>query len=103
MRKRPRRPASVVRRRRQRTGNIALVLLGAAALGGGGAWAIDRLTQPSCDPNVDPQCQRSSSSRGGYWGSSSSGGSRSSSTPASPGSTERGGFGSVGRLFSGGS
>jgi hypothetical protein len=113
-------PADAPRARR-RTGSIALVLVGAAAVGVAGGWAIDRWSQPSCDPKLDPQCQqrRSSSSSGSsggsygshyrswgsWWGSDS--GTTTTKSPAAPqrigqAATQRGGFGAIGRFFSSG-
>ncbi|MCC6468150.1 MAG: hypothetical protein IT563_07505 [Alphaproteobacteria bacterium] len=115
---------------RQRTGSVALVLLGAAAVGAGGGWAVDRLSQPACDPKLDPRCpparswfsassgsssSGSSGSSGSYghsWGNWWGGDSATSTTPparsdaasrAGQSTTQRGGFGAIGRFFSGGS
>ncbi|MCC7048638.1 MAG: hypothetical protein IT562_18125 [Alphaproteobacteria bacterium] len=110
---------------RRRTGSVALVLLGAAAVGVGGGWAVDRWSQPACDPKLDPQCSpsrswfssssgTSSSNSGSYghsWGSWWGGDSPTTTTPArsdtasraGQSATQRGGFGAIGRFFSGGS
>jgi hypothetical protein len=106
---------------RRRTGSIALVLVGAAAVGVAGGWAMDQWSQPSCDPKLDPQCQQrrssssSGSSGGSYgshyrsWGSWWGGDSGTiTTTPATPprvgqSATQRGGFGAIGRFFSSGS
>jgi hypothetical protein len=110
-------------RPRRRTGSIALVLVGAAAVGVAGGWAMDRWSQPGCDPQLDPLCQQrrssgSSGSSGGGWHHRSSGNSSGSwwggdrgtttTSPATPrrvgqAATQRGGFGSIGRFFSSGS
>jgi hypothetical protein len=108
---------------RRRSGSVALVLAGAAAAGLAGGWAIDRWSQPGCDPALDPQCQQRASGTSGSSGSGSgyhrsprsSAGSwwrGDSGAVASPATvprdnastaTQRGGFGSIGRFFSGGS
>jgi len=117
-------PATALRSRR-RTGRIALVLLGAAAVGVAGGWTYDRMTRPACDPALDPTCQQARSStgssarstgwgagrsvtrRGGEsWFSWSSKDDRVGTAPRSgankPSATRRGGFGSIGRFFSSG-
>lgn len=100
----------------KRSGQVALVLMGALAVGGT-AYAL--MPSEKCNPN-DPRltaeqrasCQRSSgsswsgSSRSGYYGGSSHGSDSSGhsssglSVPTSHGSqTTRGGFGSFGRAI----
>ncbi len=112
---------------RKRSGQIALLLMGTMAVGGG-AYAL--MPHENCDPNqvISPgqtrqECaQRSSSSSGGgsgshgYWGGSSSNNSSSSRTNfasssasssssiagTSSSTVARSGFGSFGSHFSGG-
>jgi len=92
---------------RRRSRSVALALIGVAAVGGFAAeqWARDR-----CDPQLDPQCQRSYRWSGsGYhyrsygWGwGSSTGSSTAASGPAArtgASTTVRGGFGSTGHAF----
>lgn len=110
---------------RKRSGQIALLLMGTMAVGGG-AYAL--MPSEHCDPNQAPvpgqppqECRQrssswSSSSGSGGHGYSGSGGSSSSShsnfasntslgssmAGTSPGSVARSGFGSFGSHFSGG-
>jgi hypothetical protein len=118
----PSKPPPDRQRPRRRSDSVALILLGAAAAGMVGGWAVDRWSRPACDQQMDPQCPqrgagasgssgggsayRSSRSGAGSWWSGDSGASaapavvpRDSGTVA----TRRGGFGSIGRFFSGGS
>jgi len=115
-------PAGGPVRPRRRTGSVAFVLLGAAAVGVGGGWAVDRWTRPACDPALDPSCQQqrswgsggssgggsssrsSSSGSGGSWfsWSNDSGGAAAVPGSARPDTAKRGGFGAIGRFFSSG-
>lgn len=122
---RRRQPARTPVHPRRRSGSIALVLLGAAAVGVGGGWAVDRWTRPGCDPALDPDCQQqrsgsswgtsgggssggssyrsSGSSWGSWWGGGSGGAVAAVPGSARPDTARRGGFGAIGRFFSAGS
>ncbi|MDB5620086.1 hypothetical protein [Tardiphaga sp.] len=102
---------------KKRSGHIALLLMGTAALGGG-AYAL--MPRQNCDPNQPvlaadqpADCRQPSSSSGGHGGSGSSSSARSNfaSTETSSsrtaistdaGHVTRGGFGSFMSHFSGG-
>ncbi len=105
---------------RRRSGSVALILAGAAAVGVAGGWAIDRWSRPTCDPVLDPACvqSRSSSSSGGgsggtrtgsaasrssgswfNWGDSAGSASPVAPSKAAQATTQRGGFGAIGRFF----
>ena len=92
----------------KRSGHIALLLMGTAAIGAG-AYAL--MPRENCDPSQPvlaadqpADCRQSSSS--GHGGSGGSGGrsnfSSSGSTSADAGHVTRGGFGSFMSHFSGG-
>ncbi len=96
----------------KRTTSIALVLMGAAAVGGTAYWVSspDCRNAPAGSTQSD-QCRTSGSGssggRGsGYWGSGSQSSephsSSNSAHPATAPATAHGGFGSTGHAFSGG-